>query len=147
MRKKKIMIVGANRSGKTTLAHALNEDTSPVKRTQDIIYGKRTIDIPGSYLESPWMYKHIIAAAQDASEVLFLVDQSSKREMYSPGFANVFLCPVIGVITKSDKAPENETFCISQLKMAGVSEPYFKVCVPDGSGLEALIQHLSKFRR
>ena len=84
MRKKRIMIIGAGKSGKTTLIRAIEEDGRPVKRTPHMVYGTKTIDVPGPYLESPWMYKHIIAAAQDASCILMLADLTGEREVYSP---------------------------------------------------------------
>lgn len=138
MRKKRIMVIGPTNCGKTTLVNALNEEDRPIRRTQDLIYGKNTIDVPGSYLENPWMYKNIISIVQDASHVLILVDQSNCKEVYSPGFAKVFNCPVIGVITKTDLMPENEDLCIRQLQQIGVTEPYFKVSVPYGKGLDEL---------
>lgn len=116
MRKKRIMVIGPSKCGKTTLVNALNDYDGPLRRTPDLIYGKNTIDVPGSYIENAWMYKHIIAAAQDASCVLILVDQSNCIEIYSHGFAKSFRCPVIGVITKCDLMPKNKEKCEMQLK-------------------------------
>lgn len=95
MRKKRIMVIGPTNCGKTTLVNALNDYNGPLRKTQDIIYGKNTIDVPGSYVENTWMYKHLIATAQDASHILILVDQSKCVDVYSPGFAKAFKCPVI----------------------------------------------------
>jgi len=142
MRKKRIMVIGPSRCGKTTLVNALNNYDGPLKRTPDMIYGKNTIDVPGSYIENSWMYKHVIAAAQDASHVLILVDQSNCNEIYSHGFAKSFRCPVIGVITKCDLIPENEEKCLRQLKNIGVSEPYFNISFPMGTGIDALKKYL-----
>ncbi|WP_346916029.1 EutP/PduV family microcompartment system protein [Clostridium sp.] len=142
MRKKRIMVIGPSRCGKTTLVNTLNNYDGPLKRTPDLIYGKNTIDVPSAYLENSWMYKHIIAAAQDASHVLILVDQSNCNEIYSHGFAKSFRCPVIGVITKCDLIPENEEKCLRQLKNIGVSEPYFNISFPMGTGIDALKKYL-----
>lgn len=142
MRKKRIMVIGPSRCGKTTLVNALNDYDGPLKRTPDLIYGKNTIDVPSAYLENSWMYKHIIAAAQDASHVLILVDQSNCNEIYSHGFAKSFRCPVIGVITKCDLIPENEEKCLRQLKNIGVSEPYFNISFPMATGIDALKKYL-----
>lgn len=132
------MVIGPTNCGKTTLVNALNDYDGPLRKTQDIIYGKNTIDVPGSYIENTWMYKHIIAAAQDASHVLILVDQSRCSNVYSPGFAKAFRCPVIGVITKSDLMIENEDLCFRQLKEIGILEPYYKISLPSGIGIGAL---------
>lgn len=144
MRRKRIMVIGPSKSGKTSLVNAINDYDGPLRKTQDMIYGKRTIDVPGSYLENPWMYKHLIAAAQDASQILILVDQSNRAEVYAPGFAKVFRCPVTGVITKGDLNPENEEYCRNQLKTIGVDEPYFRVSIPTKEGIDALKDYIFK---
>ncbi|AKN32821.1 EutP/PduV family GTP-binding protein [Clostridium carboxidivorans P7] len=143
MRKKRIMVIGPSRCGKTTLVNALNDYDGPLRRTPDLIYGKNTIDVPGAYIENAWMYKHIIAAAQDAAYVLILVDQSNCTEIYSPGFAKLFRCPVIGVITKCDVMPENEEKCVRQLKNIGILEPHFHISFKVGTGIDALKEYLS----
>lgn len=142
MRKKRIMIIGPTNCGKTTLVNALNDYEGPVRKTQDLIYGLNTMDVPGAYVENVWMYKHLISAAQDASHVLILVDQSKISEVYSPGFAKVFRCPVIGIISKSDLLPENEEYCIQQLRRIGVTEPYYKISSQDGTEIDALKKYL-----
>lgn len=142
MRKKRIMVIGPSRCGKTTLVNAINDYNGRLKRTQDMIYGKNTIDVPGSYIENGDKYKHIIAAAQDASHLLILVDRTRRDNLYSPGFAKLFKCPVIGVITKCDLMPENEENCIQQLKMIGVTEPYFHISFKDQTSIEVLKMYL-----
>lgn len=142
MRKKRVMIIGPGSCGKTTLAQALNDCPGPVRKTPDVIFGKNTIDVPASYLENPWLYKHLIALAQEASHVLILVDQGSCADSYPPGLAKVFSCPVIGVITKTDLRPENEDACRRKLKQIGVPEPYYKISFPAGEGLRALKESL-----
>ncbi|QIB68841.1 ethanolamine utilization protein EutP [Aminipila butyrica] len=143
MKKKRVMVIGPAHCGKTTLVNELNEYDGPLRKTQDTIYGKNTIDVPSSYVAIPWMYKHLIATAQNAAAcILLLVDQSRPTEVYSPGFARVFRCPVIGVISKCDLNPENEKVCRRQLKQIGVNEPYFQISVPNGTGVEALKAHI-----
>jgi len=140
--KKRIMIIGPSLSGKSTLANVLNDSARPLKKTQDVIYGRNTIDTPGSYIENVYMYKYLIATAQAASQLLILIDQSRLIEVYPPGFAKAFTCPVIGVITKIDCAPRNVNLCIQQLKRIGVSEPYFGISLKDNAGVEALKNYL-----
>ena len=142
MRKKRIMVIGPSRCGKTTLVNDLNNYHGELRRTQDMIYGENTIDVPGSYIENSWMYKHIIAAAQDASHVLILIDQSRCIDVYPHGFSRSFRCPVIGVITKCDLMPENEENCLRQLKMIGILEPYFRISFSKGIGIDDLKKYL-----
>ena len=142
MKKKKVMVIGPTNCGKTTLVNVLNGYSGALKKTQDVIYGMNTIDVPGSYIENTCLYKHLISVAQDASHVLVLVDQSKRADVYSPGFAKVFRCPVIGIITKTDLIPENEEMCIRQLKQIGVSQPYFMISATSGAGIEQLKEYL-----
>ncbi|MBU3128293.1 EutP/PduV family microcompartment system protein [Clostridium tagluense] len=147
MRKKRVMVIGPMNCGKTTLVNALNDYDGPLRKTQDIIYGKNTIDAPGAYIESPWMYKHLIATAQDASHVLILVDQSRVSNVYPPGFVKAFRCPVIGVITKSDLMAENEDLCFQQLRQIGIPEPYYKISASSDVGMVALKEYLFTFEK
>lgn len=142
MRKKRIMVIGPRECGKTTLVNYINGYDGPLRKTQDTIYGRETIDVPGAYIENAWMYKHMIALAQDAWCILLLLDQSRTAEVYSHGFARTFRCPVIGVISKCDLMPENREICESQLEKIGVRKPYFAVSVPEGTGVEELKSYL-----
>lgn len=146
MRKKRIMVIGPKGSGKTTLVNSLNEYEGALRRTQDTIYGKETIDVPSAYIENAWMYKHMIALAQDAWCILLLVDQSRTHEVYSHGFARAFRCPVIGVISKSDVAAENRSICERQLANIGVRKPYFEISVPQGVGIGELKSYLKEMK-
>lgn len=138
MKNKRIMVIGPSNCGKTTLVNALNNSEGKVRPTQELTYSKKAIDVPGAYLENGSMHKHIIATAQDASHILMLVDQSNCIDIYPPGFATCFTCPVIGIITKSDLCPENEEKCLQQLKDIGISGPYFKISFPMGKGIDIL---------
>jgi ethanolamine utilization protein EutP len=140
--KKKIMIIGPCQSGKSTLANYLEYTDQSVKHAQDVIYGKNTIDTPGSYLENTRMYKYIISTAQSASHILVLVNQSYSEEIYSPGFVKIFKCPVIGVITKSDMHQENYFKCVQQLQHSGVIEPIFSISLKTKKGLDVLEKYL-----
>jgi ethanolamine utilization protein EutP len=140
--KKRMMIVGPTQAGKSTLSNILNNAVRPLKKTQDVIYGKNTIDTPGSYIENASMYKYLISTAQTASHVLLLIDSSRPVDVYPPGFAKIFTCPVIGVITKVDLAPENTDLCQKMLQRIGVNEPYYWISGEDDAGVDALNTYL-----
>ena len=140
------MVVGPRGCGKTSLVNRINGYDGPLRRTQDTIYGKYTIDVPSAYIENAWMYKHMIALAQDAWCMVVMVDQSRCTEVYSHGFARAFRCPAVGVIGKCDLSPENEKTCIRQLRTIGVQEPYFCVSNEDGTGIQELIRYLFELK-
>ncbi len=136
------MIIGARDCGKTSLANHLNEYEGRLRKVQDTIYSKYTIDVPGSYIENSWMYMHTIALSQDASCILLMVDQSRPEAVYSPGFARVFKCPVIGIISKSDINPENAKACEDQMAQIGVNPPYFYISNETGEGINELKKYI-----
>lgn len=146
MRKKRIMVVGPRGCGKTTLVNLFNNYKGPLRKTQDTIYTDKTIDVPSAYIENVWMYKHMIALAQDAWCMILMVDQSRCSEVYSHGFAKAFRCPVIGVITKADLKPENEYICRKQLNLIGVKEPYFDINLENQDGFAELESYLQELK-
>lgn len=144
MRKKRIMIIGPGNCGKTSLANVLNDDSGPPRKTQDTIFAKNTIDVPGAYVENTWMYMHTIALAQDAKCILVMVDPSASADIYSPGFAKVFRCPVIGIVSKCDLVQSDKERWEKQLRSAGVEGPCFFVSVKTGEGIDELLLYLQE---
>ncbi|WP_366664906.1 EutP/PduV family microcompartment system protein [Veillonella sp.] len=108
MIKKRIMIVGPGRCGKSTLANIFNEVERPARRTQDIIYGKYTIDTPSVYLEMPHNYKYLVATSQEANVLVCVIDPLTETTTYPPLFATSFNCRPVGVIAKADLADERQ---------------------------------------
>lgn len=133
--KKRILLIGPTQAGKSTLANLLNGTDRPLRKTQDVIYGRAAMDTPGSYIENAWMYRYLIATAQTASAIVLLVDQTRPVEVYPPGFAKAFTCPVYGAVTKTDAMTEHAALCAAQLRRSGACEPYFWLSVSDPAGL------------
>ncbi|QOX64048.1 ethanolamine utilization protein EutP [Anoxybacterium hadale] len=143
--KRRIMLIGNSRVGKSSLANCINSENLEVMKSQAISYGKNTIDTPGEYLESPMMHKYIISASQDADAVLFVQSFDQPIFSFPPNFAQVFNCPKIGVITKADlKEKRHELRLLSDnFKQMGVAEPYFITSSHTKSGIEELKKYLS----
>lgn len=146
MRKKRIMIVGPEKSGKTTLASLLEGEEVKVKRIPSMVYRKNTLDTPGAYLESPWMKSHLIAAAQDASCVVMVSDAAGKKRAYPPGFAKVFRVPIIGVVTRCDLPGAEIRSAEKQLIEAGVPHPIYFVSINDTEKMELFLQAVSRWK-
>lgn len=142
MRKKRVMVIGSAGCGKSSLIQFLEGRYAPLRKAPEPIYGEKTIDCPGGYVENTYMYKHLIAIAQDASHVVLVIDASKQMDVYSPGFAQVLGKPTVGVITKLDLAPENEMICRERLRRAGVQGPVFCLNASEGTGVQAIKGYL-----
>ena len=140
------MIIGPGKSGKTALAAFLEGGRPDIRRVQNMVYRKNTLDTPGAYLESPWMHHHLIAAAQDASCVVMTVDAAGKRWVYPPGFAKAFRVTVIGVVTRCDLPEADIQAARQQLRRAGITPPFYEISIYDKEGLERLRDVLARYR-
>ena len=104
----RVLLVGPANSGKMALANFFEATTEPLRKVASIVYYKKTIIVPDSYLESPWMHKHIISLQQSADCGLFLQPIEAQRNSYPPNFANVFRIPLYGVLTHQKKYTHKE---------------------------------------
>ncbi|MDO4280366.1 MAG: EutP/PduV family microcompartment system protein [Peptococcaceae bacterium] len=147
MKRKRIMLIGPRASGKTALANLLNGEDAPRRRAQDTIYGRETLEAASAYLENTWMYRCLIALSQDAWCILVLVAADGSADAYSPGFAATFRVPVVGVITRTDCAPDGIAESQRQLERIGVAPPYFAISTATGEGVDALTQHLNTLKK
>lgn len=141
---KKIMLVGSIACGKTTLCQRLNGMEQKYKKTQAIEVINQTIDTPGEYLEHRSYLSSLMVTSVDVDLVLFLLDATQSRYMYSPGQAAGFPVPVIGVITKIDRATARELRDARELLGLAGAAPVFEVCALDGRGVDALLAYLQE---
>lgn len=116
---KKILLVGSVSCGKTTLCQRLNGLVQDYKKTQAIEVVGKTIDTPGEYLERRSLFSALMVTSAEADEVLFLLDPTQDRYLYSPGLADG----------------------LELLELAG-AKPIFSVSSVTGEGMEALVAHL-----
>jgi Ethanolamine utilization protein len=142
MKKRKLMVVGAVGSGKSSLISYLNGKGMDAKKTQAVLYDTLSIDTPGEYMENPCMYKYIISEAQGAEYVLFIQDAMQRRCIYPPGFAQSFNRKTIGIITKVDTEEVEVEHSKKFLQTLGVKGPIFKTSSKTGYGIEALREYL-----
>ena len=137
------MIIGTKGVGKSSIANLINNDNRAVSRCPDVIYGKNTIDVPSAYLENTWMYKYLVSISQDASCIVVVVDTRKQDDIYSHGFTKAFSKKVFGVINIIEGEVSHYNDAVKTLKQIGVNEPYFKVNLANGEGLEELIKFLN----
>ena len=138
----KIMIIGAIGAGKSSLSALINNSKDEIRKTQTLTYSDSTIDTPGEYLENPFMYRHIIAAADEADCIIFVQELDQSRCFYPPGMARSFNKPTVGVITKADGNIDNIPCLLDNFKELGLEEPYFITSAKTGQGIKELKKYL-----
>ena len=139
---KKIILVGTIACGKTTLCQRLNGLEQRYKKTQALEVINQTIDTPGEYLEHRSFLSSLMVTSVDTDLVLFLLDATQSRYMYSPGQAGAFPVPVAGVVTKIDLAtPQQRKDARELLALAG-ADPIFEISSVTNEGMDALLEFL-----
>lgn len=139
---KKIMLVGTIACGKTTLCQRINGLEQKYKKTQAIEVINHTIDTPGEYLEHRSFLSSLMTTSVEVEQVLFLIDATQPRYMYSPGQAAAFPVPVAGVVTKTDIATEKQCRQARELLELAGAKPIFEISAVDGSGMEELLRFI-----
>ena len=137
-----IMLVGPVGAGKTSLIHALNEDSCKAEKTSSICFNDGSIDTPGEYAQMPRFYSALAVTATNAKLVLMVQDATDSRITLPPGFAAMFPRPVVGVVTKIDAPGADQEQAKLRLRQAGIQEPFFCVSAHTGAGLSELKDYL-----
>lgn len=142
---KKVMVIGAIDSGKTSLLMALNGESGIAAKTQTLTYTSMTIDTPGEYIENPRMYKALLCTALEAGCILFTQDSTVDRSIFPPGFACAFNCMSIGIITKIDQEGSDADQARNLLQKLCLKGPIFEVSALTGEGIEAVTDFLKRY--
>lgn len=141
---KKVIFIGKTGCGKTTLCQKLSEQELIYKKTQAVERYGDAIDTPGEYLENRHFYHALIMSAIDAKMVALVADPTSAYQAIPPGFASIFGKKVIGIITKSGEASEEQISKAREELLAGGASPVFCVDTPKESGIRELFEYLEK---
>jgi ethanolamine utilization protein EutP len=140
----KVLVAGPVNSGKTSLCHALHEKRTiavDYPPTQGLRIIGHCIDTPGIYVSQPIFYQNLSILAQQARLVLLMLNvDSSNENPYPQGFAQLFICPVIGAITKVDKGRAEVSNKTKYLLSAGVKGEILAVSAKTGENIEVLRQ-------
>lgn len=143
---KNIIFMGKTGSGKTTLCQKLDQLELKYKKTQSIEVYNNAIDTPGEYMENRMLYHALITTSADAKIIALVYDPTQEENYIAPGFASIFCKDVIGIITKINKASEDEiNIAYERLTLAGASR-IFKIDTVDNIGLEELFEYLDKVK-
>lgn len=144
--KKRVLIIGPKNSGTRVIAQGIEQSQTPIKKVANVLYTDKTIIVPNTYLESPWMHKHIIALQQSASYALFLVPVQCKKMSYPPNFSKVFRVPVMGIITSvgDDFSKKEQQHARTVIEKIGLSSNWCQLNLETEFDLKDMIQIHSK---
>lgn len=141
--KQRTLLVGPCNSGKHVIAQALENRPTSLRRVANIVYYDQTIIVPDSYLESPWMHKHVIALQQSAKNGLFLQPVTATRRSYPPNFAKAFRIPILGVVTFFESCEQSALLqAKEQLLACGITEKIICVDLADPQAIKELKKYL-----
>ena len=139
---KKLLMIGTVSCGKTTLSQYLSGMELVYKKTQALDVIGTAIDTPGEYLEHRAYMRNLMVLSADVDYVLFLMDPTQERFMYSPGHSASFPVPVIGVVIKIDIAtPKQIADAREMLEITG-ADPIFSISSYTGEGIPELIKYI-----
>lgn len=141
---KKIMFIGSIGCGKTTLCQKIIGKELHYNKTQAVEFYPQMIDTPGEFIQHRRFYNALQMMAVEA-EIIGLVSNCVEEEqVFSPGFAQNFMKPSIGIITQIDLCDDKQIKEAEQrLELAGVNK-IFKVSAVEDIGMDVLIKYLNE---
>ena len=145
-----IIFIGSIGAGKTTLSQALLGEGTDYEKTQQVtIRGNAIVDTPGEYLDNFKQRGALMTSAAEAEVIGFVQSAKDVKCMFPPGYAGSFAKEVIGFVTKTDAATEEEIRTAEKkLRLAGVDESrIFYVSGKEKSGLEPVKEYLDDSRK
>lgn len=144
---KNIIFMGKTGSGKTTLCQKLDQLEIKYKKTQTVELYNNAIDTPGEYMENRSLYNALITTSADAKVIAVVYDATQEENYIAPGFASMFCKDVIGIVTKINKATDDQiNIACERLYLAGIDK-IFKVDTVDNIGLELLFEYLKDIEK
>ncbi|REC31535.1 ethanolamine utilization protein EutP [Enterococcus pseudoavium] len=136
---RKIILMGAVGCGKTTLCQALKGEALSYNKTQAVSYYPDMIDTPGEFILHRQYYSALSVSAADAEVVCIVQSVTELEQVFSPGFASMFPKQVVGIVSKTDLAQNDEQIeqIRQQLEAAGAEKIFYASSV-NQAGLEEL---------
>ena len=134
---KKVMLIGAWRSGKSALIRALSEPGYMPRKVLALDFYRNFVNTPSEFLENRRFYPALITASADCDILAFVQDATRSTCQMPPAFASMFNRRVIGIITRIDAPDADPDRARRFLENAGVRE-ILAVSVEQGAGMEEL---------
>lgn len=142
---KKIMFIGSVGCGKTTLCQRIVGKELEYNKTQAVEFYPQMIDTPGEFIQHRRFHNALQMMAIEAEVIGLVSDCTEEEQIFSPNFAQSFVKPSIGIITKIDSCTDEKQVKEAErrLELAGV-EKIFKVSALEDFGVDELTEYLSE---
>lgn len=139
------MFIGSIGCGKTTLCQRIIGDELQYNKTQAVEFYPKMIDTPGEFIQHRRFYNALQMMAVEADVIGLVSNCQEEEQVFSPNFAQNFMQPSIGIITKIDLCQDEEQLknAEQRLQLAGVDK-IFKVSAFENCGMEELKDYLNK---
>ncbi len=139
------MFIGSIGCGKTTLCQRIIGDKLQYSKTQAVEFYPKMIDTPGEFIQHRRFYNALQMMAVEAEMIALVSNCQEEEQIFSPNFAQNFMKPSIGIITKIDLCQDEDQLknAEKRLRLAGVNK-IFKVSAFKNYGMEELRDYLNK---
>lgn len=136
--RRRVLVIGASGSGKTSLIRFLSCSKEPVRKTQAMEFFDFAVDTPGEYVQIPRLFFIALSLTGDSRAVWVVQNAADSRPSLPAGFASSFGHKAVGIVTKIDCPSIDVGRAERFLARAGVPGPYFRVSSVTGEGMAAL---------
>ena len=144
--RKRVSLIGKVGCGKTTLMQRLSDMEIHYEKTQAVVYTDHFIDIPGEFIDVPFMRHQAINVACDCGLIILLNSATDSQNKVSPNFIYTYNVPTIGVVTKIDDPTANIKRSRRYLEYAGLNQKkIYEVSAFTGEGIDALSEVIHRY--
>lgn len=144
--RRKWLIAGSEGVGKSSLANYIEGEERQLKNTPDFLYREKTIEVPSSFIDLPYLNNVVIMVGQNQAIVnVFIIDD--KQNHFPPHFAKSFTRPSITIINKIDLYDENKLRNLRQVAKDIDSDKIFEISLKTGQGLDELEKYIKEIEK
>lgn len=139
------MFIGSIGCGKTTLCQRILGKELQYNKTQAVEFYPQMIDTPGEFIQHRRFYNALQMMAAEAEMIGLVSNCTEEEQVFSPNFAQNFMKPCIGIITKIDLCEDEGQLekAKQRLQLAGVDK-IFKVSAVEDFGVDELSKYLNE---
>lgn len=142
--RRKWLLIGNDGVGKTTLASLIEKRDLSFKKSLDLQYRDKTIEVSEGYIENSYLNNALIMVGQNQALVNVFMIGDGKDIHIPPGFAKSFTKETITIINKIDLYDEDKLCDLKDKAREIGSGKIFEVSFKTGQGLDKLKEYIKK---